>query len=229
MKNDIRVVVVDDHHLTRGGIINLIIQNPKVKVVGEGCAGNHIFELLEQHHPDMLITDLQMPAQENGAVHALFEPVTSLQKVKRQFPDMTIMIITQEDDIQTIQSLAEIGVNGYFLKSDDSTHILPMAIEMVHHGGTYFSPEVKEVIHAAPKLKPATALTERHIQVLNAIVRSPASTRAEQAHSLHISENTLQKHITQIFSILNVPNMESCILKALRMRLVHNPTISPTN
>ena len=116
-------------------------------------------------------------------------------------------------------------MDGYFLKSDDCNAILGMAIEMVYHGSTYFSPEVKEVINASPKLKPTTALTQRHLQVLGAVIRSPAATRVEQAYSLGISESTLQKHISHIFSILNVPNMESCVLKVLRMRLIHDPII----
>jgi DNA-binding NarL/FixJ family response regulator len=225
MKNDIRVVVVDDHHLTRAGIIGVIEQNSNIKVVGEGEAGDHIFELLELHEPDVLITDLQMPARANGSPDALFEPLTSLQIVNHRFPRTTVIIITQEDNIQTIQSLAEVSVDGYFLKSDNCNDFLASTIETVHRGGTYYSPEVKAIIKSAPPLKPPSTLTERHLQVLNTIVRSSTVTRAEQANCLHISESTLNKHITQIFSILKVKNMESCILKALRMRLVYDPLI----
>ncbi len=220
MKGLIRVVVVDDHLVTRQGIISLIQKNEHVKVVAEGAAGNHVLELLAEHQPDILITDLIMPAQADAPKGALFEPESTLQRAIRMYPSLSVIVVSQEEDIQTIQSLAEIGVKGYLLKTDDFTAILDKAVEMIHLGATYFSPEVKQIIFSAPKLKRNEHLTERQLQVLRAIVRSPDATREDIANSLQISKSTLQKHIKAIFTILDVPNMESCILKAMRMRLV---------
>ncbi|MCP5094316.1 MAG: response regulator transcription factor [Chloroflexi bacterium] len=216
----IRVVVIDDHVVSRKGIISLIESNSMIKVVAEGSAGNHVLELLKQHQPDVLITDLQMPAHEDDAKGILFEPVATLQRAIRQYPKTSVVVLTQEDDIQTIQSLAEVGVKGYMLKTDNFAEILDKAVEMIHIGGSYFSPEVKEVIFSAPKLTKNRQLTQRQLDVIRAIVRSPEATRAELADSLYIATSTLQKHITAIFEALNVSNMEACIIKAMRMRLV---------
>jgi DNA-binding NarL/FixJ family response regulator len=90
-------------------------------------------------------------------------------------------------------------------------------------GATYFSPEVREVIFSAPRLVGGEHLTGRQLDVLRAIVRSPEASRDEIAESLHISKSTLQKHITALFAALEVPNMEACIIKAMRMRLI-DPT-----
>lgn len=219
MDNLIRVVIVDDHLVTRAGIVSLVERNPRVRVAGEGAAGNQVLELLEEHRPDILITDLQMPAHEDNP-GPLFESLSTLQKAIRQYPETAVIVLSQQDDIQTIQSLAEVGVKGYMLKTDDFTRILDQAVEMIHIGATYFSPEVREMIFAAPRLVGGDQITGRQLDVLRAIIRSPEASREEIAQSLHISKSTLQKHITALFTTLNVPNMEACIIKAMRMRLV---------
>ena len=220
MENVIRVVVVDDHFVSRKGIISLLESNPHIAIVAEGSAGNHISELLAEHQPDVLLTDLQMPALSEDPKGILFEPVSSLKKAIENYKSTSVIVISQEHDVQTIQSLAEIGVKGYLLKTDDFAQTLGHAVEMIHMGLQYFSPEVQEVIYAAPRIKQKRELTDQQMNVLRAIMRSPEATREMLAESLHISKSTLQKHITAIFEALDVPNMEACIIKAMRMRLV---------
>lgn len=220
MENMIRIVVVDDHLVARQGIISLLERNEKIKVIAEGSAGNHVMELLEEHQPDVLITDLQMPAHEDDPKGVLFEPVSTLRKVLDRSRTTSVIVISQEHDVQTIQSLAEIGVKGYLLKTDDFAATLARVVEMIHAGLMYFSPEVQEIILSAPKIKKNGHLTEQQLNVLRAVMRSPEARREELAESMHISKSTLQKHITAIFEAMGVPNMEACIIKAMRMRLV---------
>lgn len=220
MDEGIRVVVIDDHVVSREGIITFVELNPLVEVVAQGFAGSHVLELIEEHRPDVVLTDLQMPAHPDAQKGELFEPVTTIQKAIRQYPETSILVITQEDNIQTIQSLAEVGVKGYMLKTDDFAKILGKAVEMIHMGGLYFSPEIQETIFSAPKLVKQDTLTNRQLEVLQAIIRSPDLSRIELARRLNISHSTLQKHISAIFEALDVPNMEACIVKAMRLRLV---------
>ncbi|MCB8975814.1 MAG: response regulator transcription factor [Ardenticatenaceae bacterium] len=220
MDTVIRVVVVDDHFVSRKGIISLLGINQNISVVGEGSAGNHIMELLAEHRPDVLLTDLQMPGNANDPKGILFEPITTLKKAIEKYNTTSVIVISQENDVQTIQSLAEVGVKGYMLKTDDFARTLGTAVEMIHTGLLYFSPEVKEIIYAAPKIRQKRELTDQQLNVLRAIMRSPEATREALAESLYISKSTLQKHITAIFEAMNVPNMEACIIKAMRMRLV---------
>jgi len=220
MDSSIQVVIIDDHLVTRKGIISLLQNNEKIEVVAEGSAGNHILELLEKYRPSVLITDLQMPAHEDSLKGVLFEPISTLKKAIELFESTAIIVFSQEHDIQTIQSLAQIGVKGYLLKTDDFARTLSQVVNMVHAGKMYFSPEVQAIIIGAPKLNGNHHLTPQQMNVLRAVMRSPAATRIELAYSLNISPSTLQKHINAIFSALDVPNMESCFLKAMRMRLV---------
>lgn len=229
MKQSIRVVIIDDHFVSRQGIISLLAGNERLEVVAQGSAGNHVLELLEEHQPDVLIVDLQMPADENDPKGALFEPVATLQKAIRTYPSTSVIVLSQEHDVQTIQSLAEVGVKGYLLKTDDFARILDRVVEMIHVGTLYFSPEVQEIILSAPRIRRKGPLTEQQLNVLRAIVRSPDVPRVEVAASLHISSSTLQKHITALFTSLEAPNMVTCVLKAMRMGLIDVDTVIGRN
>ncbi|HUM67527.1 MAG TPA: response regulator transcription factor [Chloroflexota bacterium] len=225
MEDLIRIAVVDDHLVSRKGIITLLEQNPKITVVAEGNAGNHVLELLEENQPDVLITDLQMPANSADPKGVLFEPISTLRKALERHKTTSVVVLSQEHDVQTIQSLAEIGVRGYLLKTDDFTGTLGRAVEMIHTGLMYFSPEVETIILSAPRIKKNGQLTEQQLNVLRSVIRSPEARREELAASMHISKSTLQKHITAIFEAMEVPNMEACIIKAMRMHLVDLETI----
>ena len=221
MSNVINVVVVDDHLVSRKGIISLLEQNSKIRIIAEGSAGNHVVELLDKHKPDVLITDLQMPANDMAVQNGMkFEPIRVLKQSLERSPDTSIIVISQEQDVTTIHGLAEIGVKGYFLKTDNFAQTLGQVVEMLQMGLTYFSPEIRDIIYAAPKLGRQNKLTEQQLNVLQAIIDSPELSREAIAKKMYISKSTLQKHISAIFEALNVPNMESCILKAMRMRLV---------
>lgn len=220
MEDRIRVVVIDDHLVSREGIVSLISRNPRIDVVAEGWAGNHVVELLDEYKPDVLLTDLQMPAYADGRKTMLFEPVRTFQKVLHEHPRTAIIVISQEHDVSTIQNLAEVGVKGYFLKTDNFTRSLGTAVEQIQQGMMYFSPDVQEIILAAPKIARETRLTEQQKNVLRAVFRSPEASRAELAASMHISPSTLQKHINTIFATLEVPNMVACVFKAMRMGLI---------
>jgi DNA-binding NarL/FixJ family response regulator len=221
VKDSIQVIVVDDHTVVRRGVVSLLKENDRIEIVAQGSAGNHVLELVELHRPDVLIADLQMPAQESDPTGPMFEPIYTLQKVIKKFPETAVIVLTQSDDIQTMQSLAEIGVKGYILKSDDFTQFLGRAVEMIHAGGMYLSPEVREVVIAAPLSKLKKPLTGRPLTVLKTIVGSPEASRDEIADMLSISKYTVDKHITTINSAFNVSSLEASILKAIRAGIIH--------
>lgn len=220
MTNLIRVAIVDDHFVTRQGVISLLARNEKIQVVGEGSTGEDILILLAQHQPDVMIIDLQMPAYNNQPDGPSFEPVQTLQKVLAEYESTAIVVLSQEHEAQTIQSLAEIGVQGYLLKADSSAHLLDRVVEIVHTGEHYFSPEVQRIIYAAPPITMTPGLTERQLDVLQAIARAPEASREELADKMGIVTSTLQKHITAIFTAMGTTNMVETIMKAMRMGLV---------
>lgn len=219
----IRVVVVDDHMVTCAGIVALLGNNPNLSVVGIGQAGEHVLRLLREHEPDVLLMDLQMHLYEADPRAGMFQPISTLEVARDRHPHTAVVVISQEQDIYTISSLAEIGVKGYFLKSDRLTVTLGAVVEQIHLGGTYFSPAVRQIIEQMPKLKRSARLTRAQRGVLQVLLQYPELARTAQAEKLGIAPVTFQKHIGALFEALYVTNMESCLVKAMRMRLDELP------
>lgn len=220
MKNNIRVVIVDDHFVTRQGILSLLSRNERIQVVGEGSAGEHVLRLLAEHKPDILITDLQMPAEADNPDSGWFEPVRVLKQAMAEFSSTAVIVLSQQHDAQTIQSLAEIGVQGYLLKADRSASSLDSVVEIVHAGNPYFSPDVQAIIYAAAPIKDDCQLTEAQLAILRAIALYPGSKRKDLALKINVSHNTINTHVTAIFKKMGTRNMVSTIIKAMRMGLI---------
>jgi DNA-binding NarL/FixJ family response regulator len=221
MTDLIRVVIVDDHLVSRKGIAGLLACNPNIELVAEGSAGNHVLELLAEHQPDVLLTDLQMPAHQNMPKGALFEPISCLQQVIKEHDSLSVVVLSQEQDVHTIQSLAEIGVKGYLLKTDNFTELLGKVVEMIHVGTAYFSPEIRDIILAAPRIRRNRKLTNQQLAVLQTIADFPGMSRAQIAELLNISPSTLYKHINQINVVMEARNTIEALLTAIRQGLIN--------
>jgi DNA-binding NarL/FixJ family response regulator len=87
----------------------------------------------------------------------------------------------------------------------------------------YFSPDVREIIHASPRIEKKKDLTERELDVIRAVLRSPDVERADLAPTMGIAPSTLHKHIHSLFAKMEVSTMVACVLKAMRMGLVDDP------
>jgi DNA-binding NarL/FixJ family response regulator len=151
----------------------------------------------------------------------LFSLPTILQQAIKSYPQTAVVVTSQEQDVHLVSNLAEVGVKGYFLKSDNFTETLGVIVQQIYEGGGYFSPIVVKIIEAAPQLKQDLPLSNAEMNVLRALLRWPELSRKAQAEMLCIIPSTLQKHIKSILTKLNAPNVESCLVKAMRMGMVY--------
>lgn len=214
----IKVIVVDDHELIRAAIKNGLEGDEQIAVVGEGCNGDDLRRLVATLTPDVLITDLQMPDSSQG--NEPFQPITELNKALVQNPDLKIIVISQEVDVLLIKTLTEIGIKGYLSKSDQFGSALNNIVKMcATTGGGYFSRNIQEILIKS-KVSREIQLSDKEHEVLRTIAKYPHLTRKEIAKKLFIAESTLKKHVNNLFKNLNVPNMESCLLKAIQIDLI---------
>lgn len=103
----INVLVVDDHPLFRRGIVQLVNEHPQYDVVADLDSGQHLPAALEQHQPELVLLDLNLPD---------ISGLTLLQQVKQFNPDTTVVMITaSEQDSDLFQALS-LGANGYLMK-----------------------------------------------------------------------------------------------------------------
>lgn len=218
----ITVVTLDDHHLVREGIRRLLDEDPTLKLVGEGWAGEQLEPLLAEHQPDVLLLDVGMPqttAEPSGQGENTFRLLPALVRLQQRYPEVRVIIVSQYASQVLIESAIELGVRGYLLKSDVFSRYLADAIRAVMRGERYFSEGVSRQL-AMPDDRGEIQLTQRQREVLQAIAAAPELTYAQHADRLGISEHTVSHHLRQIFARLTVSNLTAAIVNAVRLGLI---------
>ena len=211
----ITVVIVDDHPVVRAGIRMIVDAAPDVTVVGEGTNGADALRLVAQHHPDVLILDINLPDL-NGAEVA--------RRLREQSTTTAILVLTIYDDRQTIFGLLESGAIGYVLK-DEALETVVDAVRAAARGESWLSPAVaRQVVRRAvgetsssPEA-PSIPLTPREKEVLRLLAQGLDN--AAIARRLVVTKRTVQNHVSNIYSKLEVSSRTEAALYAIRHGLV---------
>src|SRR3984957_414835 len=185
----IQIMVVDDHHIVRQGLVALIGTIPDMKVVAEAADGVQAVELYRKNHPDVTLMDLRLP-NKNG--------VDAITEIRREFPAARVIVLTTFDGDDDIYRALQAGAKGYLLKGMNADE-LTEAIRVVHAGKSRIPAVVAERL--AERMG-GPSLTGRELEVLKRIVSGRSN--KEIASDLFISEATVKTHINSILSKLGV-------------------------
>ena len=132
MPDVIRILVVDDHAILRDGICSLLAQQEDIRVVGEAANGREAVEKVGFLRPDLVLMDIAMPEM-NG--------IEATQQIKRLYPDVQVMILTQHDNREYIDPVLRAGASGYVLKRSGGRELVN-AIRQVYNQGAFLEPSV---------------------------------------------------------------------------------------
>jgi DNA-binding NarL/FixJ family response regulator len=214
----ITVVIVDDHPVVRAGMRTALDRASDIAVVAEGAAGADALRLVAQHHPDVLVLDVNLP------------DISGLE-VARQLRDagatVAILVLSVHDDSQTVFGLLESGAIGYVLK-DEALETLEHAVRAVARGESWLSPAVaRQVVRRAvgdppsPSVPSLTPLTPREIEVLRLLAQGLDN--AAIAEALVLTTRTVQNHVSNIYGKLGVTSRTEAALWAIRYGLAEIP------
>jgi DNA-binding NarL/FixJ family response regulator len=211
----IRVLIVDDHRMVRGGLRGFLEGEPGLNVVGEAESGEEAIARVPELTPDVVLMDLMMPGM--GGIAAI-------GALRHSHPALKIMALTSFSDDEQVFPALEAGANGYLLKDIDPDELVA-AIRAVHAGESPLDPEVaKRLVSrfqrpAAPGTQPPhEPLTEREHDVLRLLTQGKSN--KEIAHELFIGDRTVKSHLSAIFQKLNVTDRTQAALYAVRHGLV---------
>jgi len=204
--NKIRIMVVEDHHVVRQGLVALLNTVPDMRVVAEGADGKQAVDLFRQHEPDVTLMDLRMPTM--SGVDAVIE-------IRRNFPAARIIVLTTFDGDEDIYRALQAGARGYLLKGMFGDELMD-AIRAVHAGKSRIPPAVAERL--ASRMG-SPGLTARELDVLKLIVAGKSN--KEIGEELRISEATVKTHINNILSKLGVTDRTQATTAALQRGIVH--------
>ena len=186
----IRILIAEDQGLVRGALAALLGLEPDIEVVATAADGIEALALCEQHAPDVVLTDIEMPRMTGLELAA--------QLAARGAP-ARIMIVTTFGRSGYLRRALAAGVRGFLLK-DAPADTLAAAIRTVHGGGRAIAPELAlESWNGAQD-----PLTERERQVLR--LAGEGASSADIARQIHLSEGTVRNYLSEAISKLNAGN-----------------------
>ncbi|MCH5330098.1 MAG: response regulator transcription factor [Alistipes sp.] len=210
-KNDIKIVLVDDHALFRNGLRELISMREGYRVVGEASDGDEFLKLLPHTAVDLVFMDIAMPRM--GGADATREALSMR-------PDLKIICLSMFGEEGYYSRMVDAGVKGFLLK-DSSIDEVFGAIDAVAAGGDWFSPTLMNSISksaGSAEESPREELSSREVEVLLGICRGLST--QEIADELFISKRTADAHRAKILEKTGCKNTASLVVYAIRHRLV---------
>ncbi len=205
----IRIVIADDHHIVRRGLVFFLKTQKDLEIVGEAKNGEEAVELARSLFPDLVLMDLSMPVMDG---------IEAAKRIKMAQPAIKIMMLTSFSDQDHVIPALEAGASGYQLK-DVEPDVLVESIRKLIDGENILHPTVtnhlltrltKQVKH----VNRIDELTKREKEVLRELTKGKSN--KEIASSLFITEKTVKTHISNIFSKLEVADRTQAALYAVR-------------
>ena len=200
----IRVVLADDHPMTRSGLTAWLESEENVKLVGQAADGESAWAMLLDLKPDLALLDIEMP---NGSGLEIAARAT------KHGLSTSILILTAYSAQQYVMASIRAGAKGFVLKSAPFDQ-LRQAIAETSRGLFYLDPAVS----LSSGEKPSEELSEREKEVL--ILTAQGLPSSETARLLFITKRTVTAHLSSIYAKLGAKNKTEAILLALKRGIV---------
>jgi NarL family two-component system response regulator LiaR len=230
----IRVVLVEDHDLTRVGLRTALQQYSQLEIAGDAADGQQGLALLGRLQPDVAIVDIGLPDMDGIEVTRQFKALHG------EGTSTKVLILTMHDSEDSVLAAFAAGADSYSVK-DVKLDKLVEAIEATHQGNSWIDPTIARIVlqetqrsraevdrdrqttidAVSPQyeeLLDADPLTNRELEVLELIVAG--HNNAEIAGALQISIGTVKTHVRNILSKLCASDRTQAAVRALRSGLV---------
>lgn len=206
----IRVMIVDDHAVVRGGLKFFLLGFDDLELAGEAEDGEEALRLCDQLHPDVILMDMMMPGIDGAA---------ATQAIRQRYPQVQVIALTGFKEQDLVQRALQAGAIGYLLKDVQALE-LAEAIRAAHAGRPTLAPEATQaLIQAATQPpQPGHDLTEREREVLALMVKGLSNN--EIAERLVVSISTVKYHVSGILSKLGAANRAEAVAIALQHHLI---------
>lgn len=203
---NIRLLVVDDHFVVRSGVVASLALEDDLEVVAEAETGEQALAIYREKQPDVVIMDLRLPGK-NG--------IETTAELIKAFPAAKVLIFTTYDGDEDIYRATQAGAFGYLLKSSPRAELLTAVRALAK--GERFMPSAISARLAARVAGPD--LSPRELEILQLIGRGLSN--KEIGAQLFISEDTVKRHISNLFVKLKVNDRAQATAEAIRRGFIH--------
>ena len=205
----IHVLIADDHPVYREGVRKMLSVAADIEITGEAASGDEAIAQALALQPDVILMDLKMPGV-NG--------IEATRRILYASPRIGVLVLTMFETDETVFAAMRAGARGYLLKDVDQEDIV-RAVKAVSRGEAIFSPAIAErLIHYFAALRSTAAdlafpeLTDREREILHLIAQGHSN--SEIAERLLLRTKTVQNHVSNIFSKLQVADRAQAIVRA---------------
>lgn len=198
----IRILLIDDHSLLRSGIRLLLEKQPDFEVVAEAGDGIEGVKRAQQHQPDVILLDLNMPG---------LSGLETLQLLTQDNPATAVIILTVSEEAEELAQALRDGARGYLIKNIEGD-ALATAIRRAADGDAVIDPSMTAKLVAQFRTQPKTApiaaaserdkLTTREREIVQCLARGESN--KEIARHLDVAESTVKIHVQNILKKLNL-------------------------
>ncbi|MST94023.1 MAG: response regulator transcription factor [Pedosphaera sp.] len=206
-----RVLLVDDHPMTREGLAAIINRQAGLQVCAEANSPAEAMSILHKSRPDLMVSDMTMPGRSG---------LEFIRDVHAQWPDLAILALSMHDEMLYAERVLRAGARGYVMKDAGSGRLLEV-IQLVLSGQSYVSPQMSaRILDPMTGLRPRGStspiekLSDREFEVFQ-LFGSGKSTK-EVAKALNLSSKTVDVHRARIKDKLQIEWVNALIQYAVR-------------
>lgn len=203
----IRLVIADDHEISRIGIRRLLSISPEIEIVAEAVHGGQTVDLVKSLKPDVVLMDVMMPG---------ISGIEAAQRIKQDVPETLVIMLSSSEDEQSVERALFAGADGYLSKEVTSQELVE-AIRTVMLGERVFSRSILNRLEGKAQANAGgdmpISLTKREEEIVSLVAKGMTS--QEIAKKLFISPRTVETHRARIMDKLGVNNAAGLVRFAL--------------
>jgi DNA-binding NarL/FixJ family response regulator len=207
----IRVLVADDDHLMRAGLVELLTADPEIEIVGQASTGRQAVQQARQLAPDVVLMDVRMPD---------LDGIAATRELSQTAPHAKVLILTTFEQDDYIFGALRAGASGFLLKRTRPEELIT-AVHTIAAGDSLLSPSVtrRVIDRMAQQPTPDLAgharldgLTPRERQVLELLARGLSN--REIAATLVVEESTVRTHVKRVLMKLHLRDRIQAVIYA---------------
>ena len=207
MKNNIQVIIIDDHPIVLQGFANILGTEDDIELVSTFVDAREGIDFIATNHIDVILLDINMP-QING--------IDACEMIIKQNPGCKIIAISNNNEYSIIQRMLQSGACGYILKNASAGELI-QCIQYAVLGLPAISQEVSEILKSK-KVGDIPKVTRREKEILHLLAKGMTS--PEIAEKIFVSPLTIETHRRNLIQKFGVSNTPSLIHKATELKFI---------
>ncbi|MBY0596019.1 response regulator [Bacillus bingmayongensis] len=209
----IKLLLVEDHHIVRKGLVFFLKTKEEFEIIGEAENGKEALEFVRKERPDVVLMDLSMPKMDG---------IEATKRLKQYDATIKILMLSSFSEQDYVLPALEAGADGYQLKEVQPDQLVASIIA-VYQGNANLHPKVTPAllgrsIAKEEKQDSLSMLTKREKEVLREIAKGRSN--KEIAAELHITEQTVKTHVSNVLAKLEVDDRTQAALYAVKHGVV---------